>query len=847
MEFGKTIKRIAAIGLGATMLMGSTMAAADLSNYPSMYFTGGKFNGILVIGDKADTKDVIGVTDIAISLQYSATSPAGSSGTDVTVEGEAWKVGTSTNKLEMSENLETGQTANRESISDIANTYITDSELPNTLADGTISNAKGEATYNQRLYFEDTATGYVVYAENDNDVTADFLYFQSGKQIARYEMEFTTQLQSDVDDSAGSATATGTYLTDMEDAEISMLGKIFTIVQARRLTSAGNNLKLVLMGGSVKDTLLEGDTKTYTVQGKDYEITLDFVSSTQAKFTVNGEASRLLRDGETDKLSDGTEIGVSEILYQDYAGGVHSSTFFIGAAKMELKDSSIRDSVTSYELKVGDTTIDGANVILEGTDDNSTFKLERIKVNMSADDDYYVPAGAKLSENEDLAEPELLFTNNWDIQYLGLSTPETHDIKVKPSGSTKYQLEFYDGSNDKTTMPLIYTPSGSLIKVGDDDNSLVLSEGQVIRKDDYFFLVNGNDADGERSSFGMRYRGSDKSTADSPVIKFDNLGSGERIERPLSVGTTSVSINGDDTTVQVGELKLGGATFKIYNASTPTADNMNVYIDYNADGSVTNGTVAGINDYFGAKINLTNASASYFTVDVDTINTNQYDNKAPTAIKFNLSAASAEVTMSLDTLDVHNWKTPEGEDNIQYAFTAQGAKAKLETPTSDPGTMTITYPKEQRLPLVYVTGQGTTTSTSTSAEGAAVTVNRIEVGATKLASDVADITAQNAILVGGPCANAAAAEVMGNPADCTAGFKAGSGLIQLFENNGKVAMLVAGYSAEDTTAATSVVANSKNYKLKGTKMEVTTATATVKEAVAVEETPAEEEAETTEE
>ena len=102
-------------------------------------------------------------------------------------------------------------------------------------------------------------------------------------------------------------------------------------------------------------------------------------------------------------------------------------------------------------------------------------------------------------------------------------------------------------------------------------------------------------------------------------------------------------------------------------------------------------------------------------------------------------------------------------------------------------------------------------------------MQRIDVGATKLASEVPNINAVNSILVGGPCANAAAATVLGNPADCTAGFEPGVGRVEVWDvGTGNVAMLVAGYSAADTRNAAAVVANYQDYKsqLKGAKVEV---------------------------
>jgi len=102
MKLRKAIKKI--VALGATTLLGATMiaSAADLSEYPVPFISDGKFSGMLVVGDKAAAEDVIGVSDIAMSLQYAATTSAGTATTTTTtVEGDAWRVGTSSKKLEM--------------------------------------------------------------------------------------------------------------------------------------------------------------------------------------------------------------------------------------------------------------------------------------------------------------------------------------------------------------------------------------------------------------------------------------------------------------------------------------------------------------------------------------------------------------------------------------------------------------------------------------------------------------------------------------------------------------------------------------------------------------------------
>ncbi|MEA2036173.1 MAG: hypothetical protein U9O94_01590, partial [Nanoarchaeota archaeon] len=242
MKLKKAVKKI--VALGASTLLGATMiaSAADLSDYPVPFIEDGKFSGMLVVGDKAAAEDVIGVSDIAMSLQFAATTSVGTTTTTTSVEGDAWRVGTGSKKLEMTQSQDSAATKGNETIRDIM-TSIDEDEL-SALADGSITTEKGSAGYNQYINFDDRSKlgGFVKFLENDDDVAADFLYFKSGVQIARYSIEFKTSLQSDVEDSTGSKTTTGTYLGDMEDEIITVLGKDYNIVKARRVNSNGNNV-----------------------------------------------------------------------------------------------------------------------------------------------------------------------------------------------------------------------------------------------------------------------------------------------------------------------------------------------------------------------------------------------------------------------------------------------------------------------------------------------------------------------------------------------------------------------------------------------------------------------------
>jgi len=91
----------------------------------------------------------------------------------------------------------------------------------------------------------------------------------------------------------------------------------------------------------------------------------------------------------------------------------------------------------------------------------------------------------------------------------------------------------------------------------------------------------------------------------------------------------------------------------------------------------------------------------------------------------------------------------------------------------------------------------------------------------RLDSEIEDLYAQNSIVVGGPCANAAAARLLGFPKNCLKGFEVGSGIIKLFEfQTGMKSILVAGMTAVDTRRAATVLASYDDYNLTGTEMRV---------------------------
>ena len=829
MQLKKTIKKVIALGTGAAMVGATIMGAmaADLSAYPAPFITDGKFDGVIVVGDTAAASDVIGAVDIATSLQFNAkTSSVISTGGGVSLEGDSWKVGTSSIFLEMANSDNASGSIIGENVRDIM-TFIGKEEL-GALADGKFSTNEGEYAYSQYLYFDeanDAQNELVKYVENEDDESADFFFVKSGSQIGKYKLEFGSPAESDVTTSAGVASTTGDTLDDFKNKVITLMGREYSIVQATRPSSdLRYSVKLLLMGGAVTDTILEGETKTYPLDGKDYEVELVFNDGDNVKFKVDGQMTSQLQEGGTFVLSDKKELGVSEILYQGYAGGIHSATFFLGADKVELRDDNITEStdLSSNELVVGSETIDSADVLIDGTDDNSKLKINSIILNMTAEDDFFVPADGKLSEAIEAAgeEKEILFAGTWDMEYKGLSEQENHDIKIATSTDRKYKLVWYDGDGNKVNMPLAYAATDTTVKLSEDssDKHLIIKEGVNASKKDFLVLTGGTASAGTAKSYLIQYKGSDDSDKDSPKIKFKNIGSGEDLV--FAVASSN----------PVATIKLGGYSFRVDSQGADVSDDFKIKVSLDGEAAVGTDQV-NIVDYYGAEITIANATVTRgtamtdFVVSINTPNTNDYDDKAPAEINFTIGATTTtEVNADKLTIGPENnpLVTPEGEENIAYGYTSMGGMITYTSPSSSPNELTYNYPKEQRLPQLFVTS-GATTEAAGSDQVTTTSVVKIDVGAAQLASAVAgEELNHNILLVGGPCANSAAAVIMGSPADCTEGFMEGKAKIKLYEHdNGKVALLVAGYSADDTRRAARVLANNDLYSLSGSELEVT--------------------------
>ncbi len=143
------------------------------------------------------------------------------------------------------------------------------------------------------------------------------------------------------------------------------------------------------------------------------------------------------------------------------------------------------------------------------------------------------------------------------------------DFQIVYSGISQSTLKFQDNANNLATIPLLYSDNESL-KLGDNDNDLITKEGVTINKNDYLIVTGIG-----QSSYALRYKGANSVAPGSiPLVKFDELGTGNRIEVSYDRLTGAT-------------LHLGGYSFKVISVSYDGVDDFDVKIDLNADGDIS--------------------------------------------------------------------------------------------------------------------------------------------------------------------------------------------------------------------------------------------------------------------
>jgi hypothetical protein len=164
--------------------------------------------------------------------------------------------------------------------------------------------------------------------------------------------------------------------------------------------------------------------------------------------------------------------------------------------------------------------------------------------------------------------------------------------------------------------------------------------------------------------------------------------------------------------------------------------------------------------------------------------------------KFRMTAANTFTNIAFDDSKFKGWM-----DSWGSLFVTDGTD-------SDQKIAWLTYPQKQTAAKVVLSEVTATVSSVGSASSSGR--NALPVSSSKLASEVIDDYRNGAaaspgwmgIVGGGPCANAVAAALQGNPADCTEGYTPGEAILKMYNHpDGTASILAAGYAWRETTRA----------------------------------------------
>ncbi|MSR86361.1 hypothetical protein EXS74_03115 [Candidatus Woesearchaeota archaeon] len=510
--------------------------------------------------------------------------------------------------------------------------------------------------------------------------------------------------------------------------------------------------------------LAAGESVEVEVDGETRVVTLTDVSSTSAVVDVDGE-SKIISDGSTTTVN-GVEVTVDSV-FSRTERAESSANLIIGAQSAE--------TYTDGEAFIGEDEEDPMWVWnIEGLQNNGTA------MNLSIENDFLyndLDAGA-------LAVGECIDLPNDYVQICFDSLSVADEDYASYTFEWESSVDFADSfGSGNSSVPALHISTSTT--EGIELRPLTTANST---------LTYGNVSSVQRVKDVWLYTPSNGTISD-----FGNISSSA-----LTIGIfykdTSTS-----KTKYFGQVTTNVSGLEILRINYGNTKDTNVVL---RTGMVGNAGSSGL------ALNLSLAITPDTSSDIPA----GYDNLSMmwgTVSATNLQLDSLGNTRSTEEADELKWGvaaltigTKDENHRMAYGIIISNPKSNG---ASDQVELSI--PEDQVKANIVI--QGTSTTTDSSSDG--TTYEAVEVTpVTKLASEVSSASDYNLILVGGPCANSLVEDLFGYSCDGWS-FEEGEAVVKLVANGEKVAMLVAGTTADDTRRAAKAVANYEDYTFSGTE------------------------------
>ncbi|MBI2573771.1 thrombospondin type 3 repeat-containing protein [Candidatus Woesearchaeota archaeon] len=585
-----------------------------------------------------------------------------------------------TNKFEIRNNDED---LKGESIYDVTNALK--GEDVAWLEDGKISTPLGSSSYSQYLNFssQDPLNHAVFFGTNQDQKIGDFYVIRKHQNIAQYHLEFMDGLESRI-------SGRGDFFIDLLDQNIVLMGKRYTIVNAYRPTGL-NSVHLVLMHSPTQQRV-SAQPETFSVGEKTYTISLLKSNSEGVILSINGKTTPLLHRGDLTLLEANSQgnsyLGVGSFQTQ---GEFNYADVYLGAQKIVLQDDLIKDLDDGGTLIVNDNPQKFSTVKVSGNINGQELTISTIDIDMRAEKEIYIPAHGTLSEGLEIAQidPAILFTQNWDIAYDGLSDVPTHKITLAPTSPERYELTWYEGTGKQVRMPLFEFKIRGLL-LGGHNQPLILRERSDIPYNSNVVVTTGHPEQNNARSYLMRYNGWNASTKE---VSFTHV----------ALNKTYVG-SADEKGNYI--LNVGGANFIVNIQELNGGTDSKVKVDLNGDGDFFDNV--SIVDEYGLTISLEDVEEIFpndlkdeYHLHLTSPNPVKFDNVVPTPLTIDIKNTGGAVGAAIRG---YNLVFEPRTFHSSHGYSSLGTFISLKANPGLAHEINLDYPQSQRYPVVRVVG-----------------------------------------------------------------------------------------------------------------------------------------------
>ncbi len=767
------IKKIGTLATGG-LFMGSTLLGAmayDLNSYPQPFINDGVFNGNIVVGANAAAEDIIGAVDIGTSLQYANKQKISYSQDVDTSVDSGFKVEKSGDKFNYGDSI----------ASILDGTYLTEDDLPQILTESKFYESQGDnknsVTYTQKLNFVSDETGKLVYTQDDDTAKEanSYLYISKRKPLYNYTLEFDTPVKYNPDD----------VLDDLKTSVINIEGKPYTISDVN-VNNDGEIDKLSLISGEAVMWLTQNQPIEKSINGVQHNIEVVDVTEGANACQVKVDGTTSIIDVDSTQTINGVQIGITDVR------AIHAQLQDTDVCQVALSASEL-ELENNNEVKVDDVSFDGSNVQIESTDG----ELNSISITYTPkdmDDDLY------LEEKEAWTDP---IFNSWKIVFGDVSS-DYEEYSLEASGDNDGLFKFISNDHRKVELPIYYDEDANTTKLGNGEGI----DEKIYGEGTYSNLI----SDTCTGTFAEDCEGM-QIIATTPgkevhVFEITNIDTDTNTTdiKDLTYGRTFNDIDfvqNTDSSIDLGsfgtgiKLNINASSVRVVNSLPTKIETASGAIISDIDDSIQN----------TLKIQL----------DEDGIDSEGTPDKLDLTIK---PDSDKEINVDADWETSSSSIKSDEDSDVNILMSAMGTKVYENDDNTD---IQIEMPTDEIYANVFITGiNGELSSNNNSIT--TYKLNRMSVDTAKTDNEISDISAQNLVVVGGPCVSRITANVMGLPypsCGSSSTIEPNTAIIKEFaQQNGHVALIVAGYNQENTRVASKILSNFDQYNLTGNSYKI---------------------------